>query len=172
MSRAIMTARVALAVLVLVLPWGAGAQQRVEAPEKEPQTTGLLLPAVQKLAEPAPPPPDKASPRMPARPAVGGKPLSVEQMMAKLRPASSHRRIAPITIQKSSTESSRPSSVQTGPDGPSEYEIGDCGTAAGPKVCCHGAGGESASCNTFKTLCTNEGGNATGDGKWATCSGW
>lgn len=120
---------------------------------------------------------DKASPLLMKSSGGGGGAgkVSVREMMVKLqpsaRPASSHRRIEPITVQKDGGGAA-PTSVQARPAEPPKYEIADCGTPSSPMICCHHEKGDGSSCNLFKILCGNAGGTAQGDGESAACSDW
>lgn len=107
----------------------------------------------------------------PAR--AGQQKMSVQQMMAKLRPGNDLvLRKRPGRASASPTTTGGATSVQAPAAPPSKYEIADCGTAASPMICCHHEAGDGSSCNLFQMLCENAGGTAQGDGESATCSDW
>ncbi|NIA26641.1 MAG: hypothetical protein GWP02_01200 [Desulfobulbaceae bacterium] len=109
---------------------------------------------------------DKASPNL-RQANAGGRKLSVEQMMPKLRPRGGR-----LVATDAGGNTSSANKVAA-PKPPSRYEIADCGTPSSPMICCnYGEGDTGSTCNMFKLLCTNAGGTAQGDGTDATCSDW
>ncbi|NGX16304.1 hypothetical protein [Wenzhouxiangella sp. XN24] len=112
---------------------------------------------------------DKSSPLLMKSAGGGGGAgkVSVQQMMAKLKP-----RQAMSVAPRPGSGAGAATSVQARPTAPPRYEIADCGTPSSPMICCHHEAGDGSSCNLFKILCGNAGGTAQGDGESAACSDW
>jgi len=108
---------------------------------------------------------DKASPSL-QHASAGGRKLSVQQMMLKLRPRSGQ------LVATGTGGNTSPADKIAAPKPDSKYEVSDCGSVANPAICCHHESGDGSSCNMFQMLCTNAGGTAQGDGESAMCTDW
>jgi len=108
---------------------------------------------------------DKASPKLQEMNA-GGRSMSTQQMMLKLRPRTS------VPMSGGASGAASTANKVAAPSDPQGYEIAECGTAQSPMICCHHEAGDGSTCNMFQMLCENAGGTAQGDGTDATCSDW
>lgn len=126
---------------------------KAQAPDCQ-KTTGLLLPAVQKV---------QATDSKPQRATRTLKARDFDRLLMQ-----HHRSGRPIPGEKSAANPSSGAATQLASpkSAPPKYEIADCGEG---QVCCS-YGGENSTCNLFMYLCESQGGSATGDKNEAVCT--